>query len=293
MPAHHVLAVGRTAAAGVRAREAPAQDADHRAGQRQGHAGHRQPDDDVVPPRIEGVAAERIQPVDPGARVVPQPFAAGGVQHHLAGGGRDVQPRARRIVHVDAVQGPVRVERAGMGVDVLVHLALVVRGVAAVEPGRGAGAGDGGIGARQQCAAGGIYHLGRAAAAGRHQVDRRAAAQRGQAQARHVAGAGGGQGLRRRGGNARRIERRDVRHAFERGELGIAHVHHHHARNEPHGEEQAQHDAGPAVREVQPALGAAGPRHGRGPAAGGGDCAHDRSQYRACSVSSNERGAPR
>ncbi|CAB5517250.1 hypothetical protein LMG26857_06337 [Achromobacter anxifer] len=260
MPAHHLFTVGRAAAAGVGPRKAPAQDADDGAGQRQQHAGHGQPDHDVVPPAVQRIAAERIQPVDPGAQVVPAALGARGIQHHHAGGRRDVQPGACGVVQVHPVQRPVRGQRAGMGKGVLVHRALVTGGVLTAAPGmRGRQRGRG-VGGGQQDAAGGVHHLGRAARRAGHQIHRRAAAGGGQRHAGGVRGAGRGQRLRRRHGDGRGIQRRQMRQPFLRRELGIAHVHHHHAGNEPHGEEQAQHDARPAVDQIQPALGAGGQR---------------------------------
>ncbi|CAB3717609.1 hypothetical protein LMG1231_03573 [Achromobacter denitrificans] len=299
MPAHHVLAIGRAAAAGVGTREAPAQDPDHGARQRQHHAGHRQPHHDVVPPAIQRIAAKRIQPVDPGARVVPAALQARGVQHHHARGGRDVEPRARGVVQVHAVQRPVGAERARMGEDVLVHLALIARAILSAGPGLGGRQRGRGIGGGQEGAARGVHHPGRPPRLAGHQIDRRAAAGGDQAQSGGVFRARRGQRLRRRHRDGRRVQRRQVRQPFLGRELGIAHVHHHHAGDEPHGEEQAQHDARPAVDQVQPPLGARRQRRSGGTPGRGskgrvhGGLSWRTDQKRACKVSSTERGAPR
>ena len=50
------------------------------------------------------------------------------------------------------------------------------------------------------------------------------------------------------------IQRGQVVQPFGMGELGIAHVHHHHAGNEPGQKEQTEADAQPAVGKQQPAF---------------------------------------
>ena len=257
----------RTPAAAVGAREAPAKDADHAACDHCGDTQQRQRIDDVRPVAVHQAAAQRVQPVQPRARVVPLALGACGIAHHLAGRAGDVEHRVVCIAQAHAVQRSVHVQRAGVGEGVFLQRAFVngmgrtlrVGCSAGQCPWRvdghehGAGAGvDHHRGAARACVAGrgGLGRLGRG------QIHRPPTAGHGQPQvAQRALQPGGGQGLvglQRHGGAA---QRRQVHQPLGGRELGIAHVHHHHAGDEPHGEEGAQQHAQPAVDQKQPAFG--------------------------------------
>ena len=200
----------------------------------------------------------------------------GGIAHHFTGGVGDVEQRPVSVGQLHLVQGTVGIQAAAVGVGVFVDGAFVgecrlslVRpggrgavgcGVALVvqigscagqdhvlsgrwQPASGAGIhGDGGFGIiRPALQQGGVDGL--AGAAG------------GQPKIGHGAvDAGHAEGLARGQQGCVGIQRGQVLQPFSMGELGIAHVHHHHAGDEPAQKEQTEADAQPAVGKQQPAF---------------------------------------
>ena len=85
VPALETARIGRARAAAVGLAEAPAEQADEDAEDgRQGRQ-QRQADHQVRPLPVEPAAAQRIEPVQPGAEPVPGALPAAGVAYHLAG----------------------------------------------------------------------------------------------------------------------------------------------------------------------------------------------------------------
>ena len=210
--------------------------------------------------------------MDPGACVVPGALLQRRIAHHLARGARHIDHGARAVAQVQAVQRAVHIQRARMGEGVFVQRALVVDGgIGLLSEGAGRGdgpfcvhllqffAGDGVDHNRSRCSARAWRGVA-GGGGGHHQVHRAPAAGHGEPQvlqrARQACARQGVGGFQQAFG-ARRgaAQRRQVRQSLGLCELGVAHVHHHHAREEPHGEEGAQQHAQPAVDEVQPAFG--------------------------------------
>ncbi len=255
VPAHGEARVGRAPAAAVGLPEPPAHHPDHGAGGGHGNADQRQHVDDVGPGAIKGIAPEHVQPVQPGAQVVPAALGARGIAHHLGRAAGDVEQRALGIVQLHAVQGAVDVQRARVAEGILIHRAQVVQARAVPREGARAGQGLRLAGGAQHLAAGRIDGHGLAPPLGRGQVAGTAGAAGMQAQIlERAVDAGRAQRLggREQGGVA--IERRQVAQPLGFGELGVAHVNHHHARDKPQRKEQAHGNAQPAVQQEQPAF---------------------------------------
>ena len=214
--------------------------------------------------------------MQPGAHVVQGAFGVGSVAHHFTGGVGDVEQRPVGVGQLHLVQRTVGVQAAAVGVGVFVdgafvgecrlslvrlwrrgtfgwRMAIVLQvGPCAGQnhvlagrwqPASGAGIhGDGGFGIiRPALQQGGVDGLA-GAAGGQPKIGQ------GAVDAGHAEGLTRGQ--QRRVG----IQRGQVLQPFGMGELGIAHVHHHHAGDEPAQKEQTEADAQPAVGEQQPAF---------------------------------------
>ncbi len=82
-----------------------ADDADVEPGDGEEAADQRGPDHHVAPQRRVLAKHERIDPVGDGPEPAPDPLGAGGVLDHLAGPGRDIDLRSRRVVESQAIDG--------------------------------------------------------------------------------------------------------------------------------------------------------------------------------------------
>ncbi len=246
--------VGRVRAVAVAPGEAPAQQADQHAQQRQYRAEQGAIDQQRRPGGLRHHLAQRIEPVQPGAQQVPGPLVRAGIAHHQPAVAGHVQQVPFSIVGLDPIQrslaGQRMIARPGIFFDLIEQAHFSPLGELP-RAGQGLGRAD----ARDTLAAACVYRQQRPVAIVQ-QVARRAAGT-GQAQAERGTRIATGSKRRTRRDAAARIQRCQSRQMLGRRQLGIADEEHHHAADDPGQDEQPQGDAQPAMREVQIALHAA------------------------------------
>ena len=190
-----------------------------------------------------------VEPVRHRPHPVPGPLGAGGVEHHFPRARRDIDRVAGRIGEGDPVEGAV-------GVVTLPHRPLVL-----VDRSDRRRVGQAREAARDRQGLGLGDVVDAAPVQGRNrdppqilQPVHRLPVHHLQLEApRKARRPGGGQCLARVDMDLVPGDRLGAHHPFARGERGKRHVHHHQARDEPHGEQDAGADADPAVDEVEPA----------------------------------------
>ena len=227
----------------------PAQYAQHHTQQRHDCCGQGQIYDCVVPCRLQPVAAQRVKPVNPGTRPIPQPLVSCRITHHRAAVAGDIEQTLIAIQQLHAVKRTVGIQRTRMGPDIFINqparlhyrirrkLPRCLQGLSCAN--------------RAYPLAGTRIdrHVPGAAIA---QHVMRLSTQTGQTHAvRRLTVIGARLGPCQ--ANAALIHRqwRQVCQMLSRRQLGVTHIHHHHARDKPHRHKQAKHDAKPAVPQIQ------------------------------------------
>lgn len=246
--------VGRARTVAVATGEAPAQHADQQPEQYHQPRQQSAVDQRHGPRRLGQHLAQRIQPVQPGAQIVPGTFLRGRIAHHQPAMAGDVEQTAFGVRALYAVQRSLARQRMVARPGVLLdQVDETNRGATGELPraGQRLGRTDPLYAPAAPCIDRDQRTLAvieqvtrRAAGAGQAQTARRACAPRGRQRhtGRDAAIAG---------------QRCQPRQVLAAGQLGIADVEHHHAADDPQQHEHAEGDAEPAVRQEQVALHAA------------------------------------